>query len=123
MGMINELKENQIFVFGSNLAGIHGGGAAFDALSKFGAIYGQGTGIQGKSYAIPTKDDNIESLPLGIIEKHIADFIEFAKAHPDLEFLVTQIGCGLAGYSIEDISSIFKKYDLSKNIILPVEFL
>ncbi len=123
MKIINELKENQIFVFGSNLAGIHGGGAAFDALSKFGAIYGQGVGLQGRSYGIPTKDDNIETLPLGIIEKHIVDFIDFAKTRPDLEFLVTQVGCGLAGYSIEEISSIFKKYDLSKNIILPVEFL
>ena len=123
MEMINELKENQIFVFGSNLAGIHGGGAAFDALSKFGAIYGQGIGLQGNSYAIPTKDDNIETLPLGIIEKHIVDFIDFAKTNPELEFLVTQVGCGLAGYSIDEISSLFKKYDLSKNIILPVEFL
>ena len=123
MEMINELKENQIFVFGSNLAGIHGGGAAFDALSKFGAIYGQGIGLQGNSYAIPTKDDNIETLPLGIIEKHIVDFIDFAKTNPELEFLVTQVGCGLAGYSIDEISALFKKYDLSKNIILPVEFL
>ena len=123
MKIINELKEKQVFVFGSNLAGIHGGGAAFDALSKFGAIYGQGIGLQGRSYGIPTKDDNIETLPLGIIEKHIVDFIDFAKTRPDLEFLVTQVGCGLAGYSIEEISSIFKKYDLSKNIILPVEFL
>ena len=123
MEMINELKENQIFVFGSNLAGIHGGGAAFDALSKFGAIYGQGIGLQGNSYAIPTKDDNIETLPLGIIEKHIVEFIDFAKTNPELEFLVTQVGCGLAGYSIDEISALFKKYDLSKNIILPVEFL
>ncbi len=123
MEMINELKENQIFVFGSNLAGIHGGGAAFDALSKFGAIYGQGIGLQGNSYGIPTKDDNIETLPLDIIEKHIVDFIDFAKTHLELEFLVTQVGCGLAGYSIEQISSIFKKYDLSKNVILPEAFL
>ncbi len=123
MEMINELKENQIFVFGSNLAGIHGGGAAFDALSKFGAIYGQGIGLQGSSYAIPTKDDNIETLPLAIIEKYIVDFIEFAKSRPDLEFLVTQVGCGLAGYSIEEISSIFKKYGVSENVKLPVAFL
>ena len=123
MEMINELKENQIFVFGSNLAGIHGGGAAFDALSKFGAIYGQGIGLQGSSYAIPTKDDNIETLPLAIIEKYIVDFIEFAKSRPDLEFLVTQVGCGLAGYSIDEISSIFKKYGVSENVKLPVAFL
>ncbi len=123
MEMINELNENQIFVFGSNLAGIHGRGAALSALKKFGAIYGQGIGLQGRSYGIPTKDEKIKTLPLDTIEKHIVDFIDFVKTRPDLEFLVTQVGCGLAGYSVDQISFIFKKYELSENIVLPKEFL
>ena len=123
MEMINELNENQIFVFGSNLAGIHGRGAALSALKKFGAIYGQGIGLQGRSYGIPTKDEKIKTLPLDTIEKHIVDFIDFSKTRPDLEFLVTQVGCGLAGYSVDQISFIFKKYELSENIVLPKEFL
>ena len=89
---ISELKENEIFVFGSNLAGFHGGGAAHVAYKKFGAVWGQGVGLQGQSYAIPTMQGGVET-----IKPYVDEFIEFAKAHPEYKFLVTLIGCGIAG--------------------------
>lgn len=98
-----------IFVFGSNLAGRHGKGAALVALREHGAIYGRGTGLQGDSYAIPTKDAQLRSLVLDQIQKHVETFIAFAKAHPQLEFFVTRIGCGLAGYTDDQISPMFKE--------------
>lgn len=88
-----------IFVFGSNLAGLHGGGAAFHALEHHGAILGQGIGLQGQSYATPTMDENLYPLPLGEIARHIANFLDFARSRPDLTFYVTPVGCGIAGYS------------------------
>ena len=93
---ITNLKENQIFVFGSNLAGRHGAGAAKFAKLKFKAIYGQGIGLQGRCYAIPTKDASrrLKILSLAAIEKHVKTFIEFAKENPQKEYLVTRIGCG-----------------------------
>jgi len=96
-----------IFVFGSNLAGRHGAGAAKFALMNHGAILFQGIGLQGQSYAIPTKDHNIETLPLDIIQNHVHDFKEFAASRPDLTFYVTPIGCGLAGYKREQIRPFF----------------
>lgn len=103
---INSLKPNEVFVFGSNLAGHHGGGAARAALQKFSAIMGQGVGLQGRSYAIPTKKDGVET-----IKPYIDDFISFAKTHPELKFYVTLIGCGTRmgtfnTAEIEDIMSI-----------------
>ena len=95
-----------IFVFGSNLAGRHGKGAALHARQNCGAIYGQGEGLQGQSYAIPTKDARLRTLPLGIIAVHINNFILFARSRPDLEFEVTRIGCGLAGATIEADTTI-----------------
>lgn len=99
-----------IFVFGSNLAGRHGKGAALYARQHRGAIYGRGEGLQGKSYAIPTKDENLRTLSLDEITNHIATFLEFALSRPDLEFEITPIGCGLAGYSREQIKPIFEGY-------------
>jgi hypothetical protein len=96
-----------IFVFGSNLAGRHGKGAALFAKQYHGAIYGQGIGIQGNSYGIPTKDAKLKTLPLVVIAKHVRDFIQYANDHPELSFQVTKIGCGLAGYKEEDIAPMF----------------
>ncbi|AQT27854.1 hypothetical protein CB3_012 [Pectobacterium phage vB_PatP_CB3] len=98
-----------IFVFGSNLAGIHGAGAAKYALKNEGAIWGKGTGHHGNSYAIPTKDERIQTLPLWHIAEQITDFIAYAYAHPELEFQVTQIGCGLAGYKASEIAPLFRE--------------
>ena len=97
-----------IFVFGSNLAGKHGAGAALHARKEHGAIYGQGKGLQGTSYAIPTKDANIETLPLSEIQKYVEEFKIFAMKHPELLFIVTRIGCGLAGYTDKQIAPMFK---------------
>lgn len=109
-----------VFVFGSNLAGIHGAGAALYARNNHGAIYGQGIGLQGNSYGIPTKDRNIKTLPLNVIEKHVNDFITFAKANYEMTFQITKIGCGLAGYKSSDIAPMFK--DAPTNCYLPEEW-
>lgn len=98
----------KIFVFGSNLAGRHGKGAAKFALDNRGAIYGQGIGLQGRSYAIPTKDENIRTLPLSEIKKYIDEFLVFASANPHMQFSITRIGCGFAGYKWDsDIRPMF----------------
>lgn len=96
-----------IFVFGSNLAGRHGAGAARFAVLHHGAIYGQGIGLQGQSYGIPTKDEQIETLPLDVIARHVDDFLAFARSRRDLSFYVTPIGCGLAGYKRAQIRPMF----------------
>lgn len=100
-------QNGEVFVFGSNLAGRHGGGAARAAYEKFGAVYGVGIGLTGNSYAIPTKDHYIETMPLNEIEPHVKDFIDFTKKNPNVNFFVTGIGCGLAGYSAVDIAPMF----------------
>lgn len=107
----------EVFVFGSNLAGRHGKGAALTARQQHGAIYGQGTGRQGNSYAIPTKDRQLVTLPLETISGHIRHFIAYAAAHRDDTFIVTRVGCGLAGYSDDDIAPYFQ--DAPRNCILP----
>ena len=94
---ITQLAENEIFVFGSNLEGSHGGGAALLAWRKFGAIWGQGVGLQGQSYGIPTMQGGVET-----IRPYVDEFIAFAKQHPELTFLVTRIGCGIAGFTNEE---------------------
>lgn len=96
-----------IFVFGSNLAGIHGAGAAKTAMLQYGASYGQGQGLQGLSYAIPTKDYNIKTLPLGLIKVYVEKFKEFARNFSEHKLIVTRIGCGLAGYTDSDIAPMF----------------
>ena len=112
---ITHLKSNQIFVFGSNLAGRHGKGAALVARQHFGAQYGVGQGHTGHCYAIPTKDYNIRTLPIGSIKYYLEQFVEYAKQHPELEFLLTPVGTGLAGYSISDLESILP--ELPTNVI------
>src|SRR5690554_7690062 len=114
---ISDLKENEIFVFGSNLEGEHGGGAARTAREKFGAIWGQGTGLQGQSYGIPTMHGGVEE-----IEPFVTEFIDFAIAHPNLIFLVTRVGCGIAGFHDNDIAPLFDGAKNVSNISLPESF-
>jgi hypothetical protein len=111
----------EIFVFGSNLAGRHGAGAALHARRVHGAIYGQGVGLQGNSWAIPTKDHRLRPLPLSEVAGYVAAFLAQAEVlYPELTFRVTPIGCGLAGFSPDDIAPLFR--DAPSNVILPVEF-
>jgi hypothetical protein len=109
--------DDRIFVFGSNLAGRHGKGAALDAKLKYGARYGVGVGRSGNSYAIPTKDQRLNTLQLGVIKEHVENFIGYARVNPHLQFHVTRIGCGLAGYKDADIAPMFK--EAPKNCDLP----
>ena len=114
---ITELKPNEIFVFGSNLAGAHGGGAARLAYNRFGAVWGQGVGLQGQCYAIPTMQGGVET-----IKPYVDEFIRFAMTRPDLKFYVTQIGCGIAGFTPDEIAPLFKDAIKMENVILPVDF-
>lgn len=102
------MKDNEVFVFGSNAAGRHGAGAAKFAAQHCGAIYGQGEGLQGQSYAIPTKNSSIRSLFLTEIAEHVEKFIGFAYKNQHLQFIVSRIGCGLAGFTDEEIAPLFK---------------
>lgn len=111
---ITSLLPNEIFVFGSNLRGMHGGGAAYIAYRNFGAIMGQGVGLQGQSYAIPTMQGGVET-----IKPYVDEFIEFAKQHQNFTFLVTRIGCGIAGFTDDEISPLFNEAHDISNIILP----
>lgn len=106
----------QIFVFGSNLAGRHGKGAALEARLKHGAKYGVGRGRTGDSYAIPTKDEMLNVLPLTTIHMQVVLFMAYAKAHPQLTFNVTRIGCGLAGYIDSQIAPMFKGAPINCNL-------
>lgn len=119
--MTTQLDKKLIFVFGSNLAGIHGKGAALTAKNQYGAIQGQGIGLQGHSYAIPTKDYNLTPLPLNEIRKYINEFIVFAINHVHYQFFITRIGCGLAGYKDLEIAPMF--INTPTNCILPKEWL
>ena len=119
---ITELKENEIFVFGSNLNGNHAGGAARLAVEKFGAIQGQAEGLQGQSYAIPTLDKEMQKIGIEDIGKYIDTLISFAKSSHKLSFFVTKIGCGIAGFEVSEIAPIFKQKNFPVNIILPKEF-
>lgn len=110
---IFEPGPNRVFVFGSNTAGIHGAGAAKTANELYGAAWGQGEGLQGDSYAIPTKNMNLKTLPLDIIKKHVDKFLEFAWENQGLKFFVTRIGCGLAGYTDEQIAPMFAEAPLN----------
>jgi len=110
----------EAFVFGSNEAGRHGKGAALHARLNHGAIYGQGEGLQGNSYAIPTKDAHLCTLPLDVIRIYVGRFNKFAADHAELTFRLTPIGCGLAGYSPKDIAPMFA--DSPGNVIIPDEF-
>lgn len=114
---ITELKPNEIFVFGSNLQGYHGGGAARLAMNQWGAVWGQGTGLQGQTYAIPTMQGGI-----GTIRPYIDQFRKFAQNDPERTFLVTEIGCGIAGFRPADIAPLFKNAINIPNIWLPQRF-
>ncbi|MBQ4023500.1 MAG: hypothetical protein II612_05815 [Prevotella sp.] len=111
---IDALAPGEIFVFGSNLKGRHAGGAAYAAYRKFGAVMGQGVGLQGKSYAIPTMQGGVET-----IRPYVDEFIDFARSHPELTFLVTRIGCGIAGFTDDEIAPLFKNAHDAENIVLP----
>lgn len=115
--MITRLGENEVFVFGSNLAGMHAGGAARVAVDKFGAVWGQGVGMQGQSYAIPTMQGGVET-----IRPYVDEFIAYASQHPELKFLVTPIGCGIAGFTAREIAPLFAEALPLRNVILPRNF-
>lgn len=113
---ITSLDDNEIFVFGSNAQGMHGGGAAAAAMRLFGAVWGQGEGLQGQSYAIPTMGT------LGETEAAVARFVRFAMDHPELKFFVTRVGCGIAGYTPAEIAPFFVGAVKVDNISLPMDF-
>jgi len=118
---IVQLGADEVFVFGSNPEGRHNSGAAKTAKDKFGAIYGCGIGMQGRSYAIPTKDmQKFAPLPLDEIEDYVDEFLYFALHNKHICFLVTKIGCGLAGLEVKDIATMFIGF--SENVTLPKEF-
>ena len=119
---IRELKENQIFVFGSNMNGNHSGGAARLAVEKFGAIMGQAEGLQGKSYAIPTLDKDMEKVTEEELVVALGNFKHYAKEHPEKEFLLTKIGCGIAGFNANYMAYMVLRANLPSNVTLPVEF-
>ncbi|MCR5646097.1 MAG: hypothetical protein K6F96_06910 [Bacteroidales bacterium] len=114
---ITELKPNEIFVFGSNLLGSHGGGAALLAYNRFGAIWGQGVGLQGQSYGIPTMHGGVDA-----IKPYVDEFIAFAREHQEYKFLVTRVGCGIAGFTDTEMAPLFKDAIDVENVILPKEF-
>ena len=114
---ITELKADEIFVFGSNLAGMHGGGAAYIAFRQFGAVMGCGVGLRGQSYAIPTMQGGVET-----IKPYVDDFIAFAREHPELFFYVTRIGCGIAGFRDKEIAPLFSEAVGLENVCLPESF-
>ncbi len=114
---ITKLKPDEVFVFGSNLAGMHGGGAAYVAFRKFGAMMGCGVGLRGQSYAIPTMQGGVET-----IKPYVDDFIAFAKSHPELFFYVTRIGCGIAGFRDREIAPLFTEAKDLDNVCLPESF-
>lgn len=114
---ISELKADEVFVFGSNLEGMHGGGAAWVAFQHFGAVLGCGVGLRGQSYAIPTMQGGVET-----IQPYVDEFISFASAHPELFFYVTRIGCGIAGFKEKEIAPLFAQAIGLENVCLPEGF-
>ncbi|MBR5924353.1 MAG: hypothetical protein IKZ60_02740 [Bacteroidales bacterium] len=114
---ISELRPDEVFVFGSNLEGMHSGGAAWVAFQKFGAVLGCGVGLRGQSYAIPTMQGGVET-----IEPYVSSFISYAKEHPELFFYVTRIGCGIAGFRDKEIAPLFSEAVGLENVCLPESF-
>ena len=115
--MITELRPDEVFVFGSNLEGLHGGGAARVAFKNFGAVMGCGVGLRGQSYAIPTMQGGVDT-----IAPYVDEFIAFAKDHPKLFFYVTRIGCGIAGFRDREIAPLFMDAISIENVTLPESF-
>ena len=113
---IAELGENEIFVFGSNIQGSHGGGAAWFAHKAFGAEWGVGEGLTGHTYALPTMEGKAS------LKTAVEHFIACAKQHPELTFLVTAVGCGIAGYSADEVAPLFKEATSLENVYLPQIF-
>jgi hypothetical protein len=118
---IEQLEDNEIFVFGSNLRGFHAAGHALQALD-FGALQDRGVGMVNQTYAIPVKDIQLQSLPLNTIAYYVDAFLTFAVNKPGLTFYVTKVGCGIDGHPIESIAPLFIKALLIPNVILPEEF-
>ena len=114
---IVELEANEVFVFGSNLQGMHGGGAARVAYNRFGAEWGVGVGRTGQTYAIPTMHGGVN-----VIKPYVDDFVKYAEEYPELKFLVTRVGCGIAGFSDEDIAPLFADCVSMENVFLPRNF-
>ncbi len=114
---ITHLAKNEIFVFGSNLGGMHGGGAAAVAMELFGAVWGQGVGLQGQSYAIPTMQGGVET-----IKPYVDEFVDFAASHTEYDFLVTRVGCGIAGFTDAEIAPLFEGCRSLENVALPQEW-
>lgn len=114
---ITELAPDEIFVFGSNLAGHHMGGAACTAMERFGAVWGQGEGIQGQSYAIPTMFNTVEE-----IKPYVDRFLDLAYEWDQTTFLVTRIGCGIAGFTPEQIAPLFDRVADMYNVVVPRDF-
>ena len=119
---ISKLKQNEVFVFGSNKAGNHVGGAARVAVEKFGAIMGQGEGLQGQSYAIPTLDEQMDKVSTEELTRSVRRFAEYTMYNTDQVFYVTKIGCGIAGFSVDEIAEVFKSVSFGDNVVLPQEF-
>lgn len=118
--MIKTLKKNELFVFGSNLSGSHGGGAAKKAYIDFGAEWGISRGRTGQCYAFPTLDENLEKLSDEQLKKEVSYLYEYCEGNKDTKFILTAVGTGIAGFSIEYMKSLF--VNPPKNIILPKEF-
>lgn len=114
---ITELQPNEIFVFGSNIHGYHGGGAAAIAFHKFNAEWGIGEGLTGKCYALPTMEGGVN-----YVAEKVKNFLECARKHPELKFYVTRVGCGIAGFTDYEIGPLFKNGIELGNVILPQEF-
>ena len=114
---ITELGENEIFVFGSNIQGAHGGGAAWFAHKQFGAEWGVGEGLTGRTYALPTMEGEAS------LKAAVNHFIACAKKHPELTFLVTAVGCGIAGYTPQEVAPLFKEALALENVYLPEVFI
>ena len=119
---IAELQPDEVFVFGSNKAGNHAGGAARIAVEKFGAIMGQAGGMQGQSYAIPTLDEQMQKVSIEELERSVRDFADCTLQNINKTFYVTKIGCGIAGFAVEEIAEVFKHVAFGSNVILPREF-
>lgn len=111
---IEQLRPNEVFVFGSNASGAHGGGAARFAYERFGAVWGQSEGLQGQSYGIDTMSG------LEVFAEQASRFVEFAREHPELRFLMTEVGCGIAGYTPEQVARFFA--GAPENVVLPETF-
>ena len=114
---ITSLRPNEIFVFGSNLGGFHGGGAAALAYRSFGAVWGQGEGLQGQSYALPTMVQIVAEM-----QPYVDRFIACAQMHPELKFYLTEVGCGIAGFTVNEVAPLFVKALEVPNIVLPERF-